>query len=313
MSWVKFHFLNVGAGDCTIIHFPSRKIWRTKTKSERIMVIDFCHHEDHDEYEHLLNYYKENFRDHNWKPKKIFRYVCTHPHHDHICWLHKVFDDEEIEILNFWCVEHNFEPDSFDGHSRHKNDWNTYSNIKDKETNLTVLHLDRDTRQWDFWWDHEDRITILSPSSEMIKEAHTDKDGNQKDSSDIDIDHLSYALLIQINDIKVILWGDSRLQVWETIKEIFKNEIKNIDVLKAPHHWHYSAFEKKNWEESVFVDEVIKYMNPKYIVFSNSEEEDNKYWAENEYKKACPNSTILKTHSSWSIVMQCSFDGDISI
>ncbi len=317
MSWVVFHFLNVWAGDCTIVHFHAREVSSngkvTKKKSERIMMIDFCHHENHEEYEHVIDYYKRTFKWSNGKPKPIFRYICTHPHHDHICWLHKLFDESAISISNFWCIDHSFKPESFDWHARHEDDRKVYEKAKNNKIWCTVLNYTRDTKQSDFWWDEEDRITILSPSKNMIDDAHKDSDWKDRTPSSIDIDHISYALMIQINSIKLILWWDSRLSAREDIKEHFWKKIEDIKILKAPHHGHYSAFEKKNWEESEFIEDIVKHMNPEYIVFSNSEEEDKKYWAEKEYKKICPDASILKTHDKWNIIIDCWFDGTISI
>ena len=104
---VKIHFLNVGYGDCTIVHWPGRQTTDdqgqvTKKKSERIMMLDLCHYDGHDEYEHIINYYKTQFKRSDGSLKPIFRYVCSHPHSDHIRGLSKLFNGSEIEILNFW-------------------------------------------------------------------------------------------------------------------------------------------------------------------------------------------------------------------
>jgi competence protein ComEC len=89
---VKFHFLNVGCGDCTIIHFPARTLGEQKI-DERIMMIDLYTHEDHDSFEDIVAYYKINFKNQDGTIKPIFRFVCSHPHQDHICGLEKLFND----------------------------------------------------------------------------------------------------------------------------------------------------------------------------------------------------------------------------
>lgn len=106
---VKFHFLNVGDGDCTIIDFPERTVKSTgESKDERIMMVDIHHHDDHDEYEHVIEYYKKNFKDIFGNVRPVFRYVSTHPHKDHLKGLNNFFD--EISVVNFWDIEHTFEP-----------------------------------------------------------------------------------------------------------------------------------------------------------------------------------------------------------
>ena len=98
---VRFHFLNVGSGDCTVVHFPARTSGQ-REKTERIMMVDMNHHDDHEEYEHIADYYRTNFRDGNGNVKPIFRFVCNHPHHDHICGIKGIFESQHIKICNFW-------------------------------------------------------------------------------------------------------------------------------------------------------------------------------------------------------------------
>ena len=59
---VKFHFLNVGDGDCTFIDFPERITKdKTKEKASRLMIVDIFHHDNHENYEDVINYHKLNF------------------------------------------------------------------------------------------------------------------------------------------------------------------------------------------------------------------------------------------------------------
>jgi len=182
---VKFHFLNVGVGDCTIIHFPEKEIRKDgqllKTKEERITIMDINHHSDQEEYEHILDYYKSNpdFRSENGELKPIFRFICSHPHQDHICGLSELLADSEMKIFNFWDLEHSFTPEDFNHYETHEEDWNAYRTLGGGQ-NVTVIRTYREDTQRDFWKDDEDRITILSPSKELIKRAHFNEDGIKK-------------------------------------------------------------------------------------------------------------------------------------
>lgn len=299
MDWVKFHFLNVWYGNTTIIHFPERQeTWTGRKINERITLIDFCHTENHDEYENVIDYYKNNF-----SGKNIFRYICTHPHHDHICGLHKLLEKSNINISCFWDLEHSFEPESFDWHSWHKDDWNSYKSLRKWDKNIQVLNYSSNTDQKDFWHDWEDRITILCPSNEMLEKAHKKEDWSNRDKKDILIDYISYAFLIKINWLKVVLAGDTKEDWWKEIYNNHKDLIKDVNILLAGHHWQESAIEENS----------IKQMNPQYIIFSNSKEEDDNYWGEAKYKKLCPNAEILKTCDKWTIVINCKFNWDIEI
>lgn len=289
---VKIHFLNTGSGDCAIIHFPERlRKSDGGIKEERIMMLDLNHHEDNEEVENVIEYYKNNFRDENGYVKPIFRFVCSHPHHDHICGIHKLFD--EITVWNFWDINHEFKPESFDGHPWHKDDWEKYEKIRKGGSNeTTIIKTHRKDTPRLYWNNDEDRITILSPSLEMIEDAHKNDDGSKKDSMDVDIDGMSYALAIQINSRKIIFGGDGRVNTWDDIVENCKNDIINCDILKAPHHGHESAFH----------EEAVKLMNPKHIIISNSEEQDKDNGAGDKYQKTLPKTEIYKTYDKGTII-----------
>jgi len=141
---VDFHFLNVGYGDCTIIRWPERTAG-DNDKDERIMMMDIYHHEDHDEYEDTIDYYKTNFKNTDGSIKPIFRFVCSHPHQDHICGLKKLFDDNGIKILNFWDLKHSFVPTDFDGHPSHQEDWKAYNALGGGSSPATVLRISRES------------------------------------------------------------------------------------------------------------------------------------------------------------------------
>ena len=299
---VKIHFLNVGSGDCTIVHFPERIRKDGKTKSERIMMIDIYHHEDDEAYEHVIDYYKKNFKNDDNSLKPIFRFILTHPHQDHICGLEKLFGDNEIEILNFWDLEHEFIPEDFEGHPTHKDDWDSYQDKRvKKEGNPTIIRTYRNDPPRLYWNDDEDRITVLSPSLEMLKKAHSNKeDGTKRKPHEIDIDSISYAILLKINNRKIILAGDGKTETWQDIFDNCKEHIRNCCILKAPHHGHESAFH----------EDVVKLMSPKFIVFSNSKDEDTANGAESKYKKILPNSLIYKTCDAGTLIAHCPFKSE---
>jgi len=287
---VDFHFLNVGHGDCTIVYWPERTVGE-KTKNERIMMVDIYHDEDEEDFDNVLNYYKENFKNADGSIKPIFRLVCSHPHQDHICGLKKLCDDNGIKILNFWDLDHSFVPTDFNGHPTHEEDWNAYETLGNESSSATVLKYTRETKPQPFWDDDGDRITILSPSKALIKQSHYKDDGSKKDI--VDIDEMSYALSIQVNSRSVILAGDGRsAPTWNDIYENCKETLKKCHVLKAGHHGH----------ECSFHEDALKLMAPVCIVFSNSEDDHKEHGAEKEYKRVCPNSTICNTWKGTVIV-----------
>jgi metal-dependent hydrolase (beta-lactamase superfamily II) len=288
---VDFYFLNVGYGDCTIVHWPERKAG-DKTKDERIMMMDLYHHED-DEYEDVLEYYKTHFRAPDGSVKPIFRFVCSHPHQDHICGLKKLFADSEIRILNFWDNDHLFVPADFDGHETHEDDWKTYKLLGGTESPATVIKTGRSEEPRQFWDSDGDRVTILSPSDALIRYAHEKEDGTERDSDQVEIDEMSYALSVQVNTRSVILAGDGRATpAWNDIIDECRADLGSCAVLKAGHHGHDCSFH----------EEALKEMTPEIIIFSNSKSEDESNGAESDYKRLCPKAKIYKTFDGTIIV-----------
>lgn len=299
---VKIHFLNVGDGDCTIVDFPKRVVKSTgKTKNARVMMVDINHHDNHNDYEHVINYYKQNFGS-----RPIFRFIATHPHKEHIKGIKHLFEDRGIKVVNFWDLEHDFEP-AQEGKEweDYKEDWEKYCNLrkmKDEE-GLCVRHY------WDHqsrikYWD-EDRIEILSPSKELHKFVHYTEDGKKRSKEEIGqlLNNMSYVLLIHINDLKVLLAADAEEKCWEYILKKYKEKIKDVDILKAAHHGRLSGFH----------GEAVKIMKPKHIIFSCTLNTDYKYGAEDEYKKIVPDAEIYKTHLYKTIVLDCDFEGNITL
>jgi beta-lactamase superfamily II metal-dependent hydrolase len=301
MNGVNFHFLGVGHGDCTIIHWPERTCGE-KQKDERIAMIDLYHDTNRNDYEDVIQYYRANFQDSNGNPKPIWRFICSHPHQDHICGLKELFDNSGIEILHFWDVDNKFEPEDTDGHATHKEDWGKYQGIRaggDKKPKLINVIRGNVENYW-----NEDKITILSPSQEMIDDVHSSKkDGTKRKPHEIDIDHISFALLVEVNSTKVVLGGDGKEEAWNDIYENCKVDITNCHVLKAAHHGHQSGFH----------EDAVKQMKPQYVIFSNSKDEDENNGAYADYKRILPNAKIFKTWQDGTIIVDCGFDGNIEI
>jgi competence protein ComEC len=300
---VKIHFLNVGAGDCTIVHFPERTR-ENRTLSERIMMIDINHDPTNLDYQNVIDYFKSNFKDESGKVKSIFRFICTHPHQDHICGLDSFLEDTEIKIQNFWDLNHDFEPEDFDHYPTHKDDWDAYKKLGGEKSSSTVIRTSREDTPRKYWDSTEDRITILSPCEALSHYAHYKEDGTKREKTKIEIDEMSYAFVITINSRKFLFGGEGRnTPYWENIFINCKDIITDCCLLKASHHGQQTGFH----------DEAVKLINPELIIFSNSKSEDELYGGEKLYKKAVPNATILKTCEPGNIVVEIPYDKNIEI
>lgn len=298
---LKLHFLNVGDGDCTIIDFPARTLISTgKNYNSRVMLVDVHHHDEHEEYEHVINYYKKHFTDTSGKTRPIFRYVTTHPHKDHMKGMKAIFD--EIEVVNFWDIDHRFEPEKNGiDWEEYKDDWGHYEKIRTGSIpGLTVLKYTDTVNPRPFW--DEDGIQVLSPSKDLYNFVHTKEDGSARTKEEIgsELNNLSHVLLINFNGLKILLAGDAEAKCWEYILEKHKDKIKDIDILKAPHHGRESAFH----------EEAVRHMNPKHIILSHSNECE--HTVPEKYQNAAPNAEIYKTCDYGSFILDCDFQGNVT-
>src|SRR5262245_57606869 len=126
---LKFHFLNVGQGDCTVIEFPSGRIGMVDIDNLRVLDRDTLREtldEYHDSLEYLLRksagagteqldaefltkecqkltdplaYYDATIG----AGRDLFRMIVTHADMDHMTGLHRLaYQQASKKILNFW-------------------------------------------------------------------------------------------------------------------------------------------------------------------------------------------------------------------
>lgn len=275
----ELHFLNVKQGDCTWIKHPNGKN----------TIVDVCNAKeikDEDSLTKSLSAFvlesavkslgvNGNFRQKE-KPvnpieylnlfgiDSIFRFVVTHPDMDHIDGIKLFF--ETFSPANIWDTDNEKEMGSFDGSPYNEDDWKFYKSIRDgQNNNQTRLTLFSGSKG-KYYNENEDGsccgngLFILAPTKETLNEAIENDDYND----------CSYVLLYRPpNGAKVIIAGDSHDKTWEHILETWENEVKDCDVLLAPHHGRDS---KRSYE---FLD-VLK---PKITFFGNAKSEHLAYQA----------------------------------
>jgi hypothetical protein len=250
-------------------------------------------------YDNVIDFYKNNYKNADGSIKPIWRFVCSHPHKDHITGIKKLFYDSGITINNFWDTDQDFYPVDFINDPSEE-DWKAYEEIRKGDKGQRIIKTKREDTPREFWDDDEDRITILSPSNELIKNANYYEDGTKKIGEDVEVNEMPYVLLINFNGKKVILGSDAQNRCWTDIYDNCPELLTNISILKASHHGTKSGFH----------EEAVKLMNPKYIVFSNSKTNDTANGAEESYNKACPEAIIYKTGDTGSLLVEIPFDGD---
>jgi competence protein ComEC len=265
------HFLNVLEGDCSIIQHDSGRISvidvsnaydATDTEQEKLVkaVKDKEVKANNFVPNDKVNYNQKKNPDNpidyintKIKTKDIFRFIITHPDMDHLDGLKDFYS--EFKVANTWLSENTKELDLKTFPNKYNpDDWKFYTEIRDgkyTDTKKLTYKVGDDNSYF-----KEDNIKILCPTSALIKQANAEGG---------DIHDLSYVLLFTFpkkggGTWKFIFSGDSHDNSWEYILKTFEADIKNIDVLFAPHHGRDS---KRNYD-------FLKTITPSVTLMGNA-------------------------------------------
>lgn len=262
------HYLNVKNGDCSIIEHASGN------KS----VIDVCNArklEDYSENQASIHQFRKITGNFNQKAypvnpiqymkdrniDNIFRFILTHPDMDHMDGIKDLF--ETIPVINFWDTDNEKEVSFEEGSPYRQEDWDFYKNIRDgKVSEPKRLALLDGSRAQYFNVDNNgnsggDGLYILSPSQKLIDESIEQDDYNDS----------SYVVLYRSAGGKILFTGDCHNKSWEHILENYEDEVRDIDLLIAPHHGRRSD---GNFD-------YLDVLNPKLTFFGNADSEHLAY------------------------------------
>ena len=263
----RIHFLNVKNGDCSWIQHASG----------RNTVIDICNGNTPQgdvlkEYSDIIYsmaldaYMTPNFSGNfrykelptnpigyfslHGMPKEIFRFILTHPDMDHMDGLNELL--KQFDVINFWDTDNNKKMDKYSfGSQYHYEDWLTYQDLRNKESNPKALELYSGAQGKEYT---NDGLEILSPTSELVRYAKEHDDYNTS----------SYVILYTTTTgRKVLFCGDSDARAWENIMALHSRKLTNIDILIAPHHGRKSGG----------CSEYLDVLKPKLTVFGNANSE----------------------------------------
>lgn len=275
------HFLNVKDGDCSIIQHGSG----------RNTVIDVCNAEPTTSFERMYATFTEsnaalekgingNFNQkqypvnpilymENHKLTSVFRFILTHPDMDHMDGIKAFF--EALSPVNFWDTENTKESPftgEGGGNGYDEADWDFYQGLRDGKPDNNPKRLTLYANQNGQYWNIDDQgksgsdgLYILAPTPELIQSANLCDDYNDS----------SYVILYKAANNRIIFAGDSHDATWEYILENYEADVKDADVLIAPHHGRHSD---RDWE---FLDIV----NPALTLFGNAPSEHLAYDAWN--------------------------------
>lgn len=306
------HFLNVKEGDCIWLHHANSRntIFDVFNASKEEGVTESAasallkaYHEN----ENVRKAVNGNFNQKQYPVNPIeylksfdvtsvFRYIQSHPDMDHMGGIEDFFD--EFSPVNFWDTDNKKEMGSFDGSPYSESDWNFYKKLRGgSETDPKRLTLFSNSRG-QYYNQGEDGkgggngLYILAPTEELIEEANESEDYND----------CSYVILYRVaNGHKIILGGDSHDKTWEYILDNHEDDVKDVDLLIAPHHGRDSS---RNYD---FLD----VLNPKVTFFGNAKSEHLAYdqWNKRRLEKFTNNqgNCLLAKFNSTSTEIFCTY------
>lgn len=248
------HFLNVNEGDCNIIQHDTG----------HVTVIDVCNGNAKEDI--VLEYSNHRQKEHPVDPisylsgleiDSIFRFILTHPDMDHMDGIQNLFS--EFNVINFWDTDNDKTMGENASWGRYKEeDWNFYQEIRNSKSNPKVLKYLSGSKGQYYNLNEDgssggDGLYILCPTQELVDIA------NQKGDYNV----LSYVILLKDNNKKIIFAGDSGEESWDYILDEYEDEVRDIDVLIAPHHARKTGGN----------DDYLDILNPKLTLFGNAKSE----------------------------------------
>ena len=261
MSIVKS--FSVGCGDMFYI----------KHGSSNFTVIDCCIDESNSE--RIISEIKNE-----QVGKKITRFISTHPDDDHIKGIKKY--EEEIEIINFYCVNNQATKEDA------TEDFNEYCLLRDGDKHFYLEKGCR--RKWLNCEEGDNAGETIGSSGISVLWPKTSnqyfKDALEKAKNGESPNNISPIIKYSIEDGVSILWfGDLEKEFMENIKDDLN--IENADIIFAPHHGRDSGKIPKD---------ILDKINPKIIVIGESPSEYLNYY--NGYN-------TLKQNSAGDITFDC--------
>lgn len=262
MSIVKS--LSVGEGDMFYI----------KHNTDNFTIIDCCMSD-----EERVNIVKEIKLESSGKA--IRRFISTHPDNDHILGL--AYLDDEINILNFYCVRNEATKedltDDFEKYCVLRDDlkkaFNIYRGCERKWMNLDSDEIDGEMRG-------NSGIDILWPivdNRQFIKALKDAKNGESPNN-------ISPIIKYSPNSGARILWmGDLETDFMEEIEDAVI--IDAAEIIFAPHHGRYTGKIPSKW---------LKDIDPKLVIIGEAPSEDLDYYS---------GYNIITQNSAGDITLDC--------
>lgn len=263
-----FHFLNVKDGDCSVIEHPSG----------HVSVIDVCNARHLTSDQLIANQVDEilaksaravsgNFQQKKYpvNPIKylkdrdidsVFRFLLTHPDMDHMDGIKDFF--ETFAPANFYDTDNTKVMNWKSGSPYRIEDWDFYRSLRDGKPQSAPKRIpiypgdDAAYRTRDWEGNRPgDAFYCLAPTPGLVHQANISA-GDYHDAS--------YVILYHSAGGRILFSGDSHDATWEHIIENFEDDVRDVDLLIAPHHGRDSDRDYQ----------FLNVVNPKMTFFGNA-------------------------------------------
>ena len=196
--------------------------------------------------------------EHERSGKTITRFISTHPDQDHIGGL--VYLDDQIEILNFYCVKNAATKED------ETSDFKRYGQLHDHSTKAFYIY-EGCSRRW-MNQSSDERgsagIHILWP----VTSNQDFKDALEHAAQGESPNNISPIIEYSLKDGVTALWmGDLETDFMEAIED--KVDLPKVDLLFAPHHGRKSGRVPKGWLDD---------MRPSLIIIGEAPTADLEYY-----------------------------------
>lgn len=254
-----------------------------KHGSDNFTIIDCClSDENREEIVSEIKNEKQN--------KYITRFISTHPDEDHIQQLDYL--DDEISILNFYCVDNEAtkkeETNSFKRYCELRDSnkaFKIYKGCQRKWMNLNGP--DNNAREIG-----SSGINILWPDTSNSNYKSELLDAKNGESFNNISCIIKYSLT---NGVTVIWMGDLECEFMELIKD--KITFPKANILFAPHHGRKTGKVPDEW---------ISQMDPDIIIMGECNATDSDYSSYPDYNK-------IRQNSAGDIILECEVDNKVHI
>lgn len=254
------HYLNVKNGDCSIIEHYDGKISVidvNNAKEPRGIAARVS--------EDTVKATRANQKDYPVNPIEymndrgmadVFRFILTHPDMDHMDGVKHFF--ETFFPTNFWDSDNTKEDMSFSGSPYKEEDWVFYKSLRDGNRTSSPKRLTLYSGSTGPYFNRNadgkgggNGLHILAPTPDLLKEANDSQFFNDA----------SYVILYKSHDKRILFGGDADNNTWDYVLKNHPADVKNVDLLIAPHHGRKSSCSY----------EFLRAVNPKFTFFGNAD------------------------------------------